>query len=178
MQSFARLWLAMMVACWITPLAGQDGHRWVNLDPLEAEEPLRIGQQKQLLVDNEMLADWWKLRRVQSQVKKHPQNPVLEADQLWEESARRSWGILPTAVLHDAEEGRLKLWYKIYQKDNGAVVAYATSSNGVHWTKPALASIVLSVLSRKISLESWIELAPNSSATAVETISPSPNWAK
>ena len=138
MQSFARLWLAMMVACWITPLAGQDGHRWVNLDPLEAEEPLRIGQQKQLLVDNEMLADWWKLRRVQSQVKKHPQNPVLEADQLWEESARRSWGILPTAVLHDAEEGRLKLWYKIYQKDNGAVVAYATSSNGVHWTKPYL----------------------------------------
>ena len=99
---------------------------------------MRIGQQKQLLVDNEMLADWWKLRRVQSQVKKHPQNPVLEADQLWEESARRSWGILPTAVLHDAEEGRLKLWYKIYQKDNGAVVAYATSSNGVHWTKPYL----------------------------------------
>ena len=138
MKSFVRLGLAAAVVCWIAPLAGQDGHRWVNLDSLEAEEPLLIGQQKQLLVDNEMLADWWKLRRVQSQVKKHPQNPVLEADQLWEESARRSWGILPTAVLHDAEEGRLKLWYKIYQKDNGAVVAYATSSNGVHWTKPYL----------------------------------------
>ena len=94
MKSFVRLGLATMVACWIAPFAGQDGHQWVNLDPLEAEEPLLIGQQKQLLVDNEMLADWWKVRRVQSQVKKHSQNPVLEADQPWEESARRSWGIL------------------------------------------------------------------------------------
>ena len=113
MKSFVQFGLATMVACWIAPLAGQDGHRWVNLDPLEAEEPLLIGRQKQLLVHNDMLSDWWKLRRVQSQVKKLPRNRVLEADQPWEESARRSWVIMPTAVLNDAGEGQIKLWYKI-----------------------------------------------------------------
>ena len=80
------------------PLAEADVE-WVRLGRREAETPLRFGNQKQLLVDNHVLADWWKVRRVQGKLRKHPNNPIIVADAPWEETARKSWGIVPASVI-------------------------------------------------------------------------------
>jgi hypothetical protein len=109
----------------------QPGSQWVSLDPLESEPPLRIGRQKQLLVDNEVLCDWSKVRRVQEKVRKHVANPILEADRTWEQ--RLGGGIAATAVLYDPQENLYKLWYRIEH-----VVGYATSRDGIKWIKPDL----------------------------------------
>ncbi len=108
----------------------------IELGPVDCEPPLRFGRQKQLLVDTWVLADWWKLRRVQEEVKKHPANPILQADQPWEEDARHTAGVDCTASMYDAKDGLYKLWYSI--KSTPHLCGYATSEDGVSWTKPDL----------------------------------------
>ena len=88
------LWIAVLTG---TPGAGQSkvveplsedeiSSRFKPPSIVESEPPLRIGRQPQLLVDNHVLADWWRLRRLQYRVRKHPDNPILEPDQPWEET--------------------------------------------------------------------------------------------
>ena len=120
-----------------TPLAKADVE-WVRLGRREAETPLRFGNQKQLLVDNHVLADWWKVRRVQGKLRKHPNNPIIVPDAPWEETARKSWGIVPASVIYDETDGLFKMWYKIEKHTGGNVMAYAVSKDGVDWEKPIL----------------------------------------
>jgi hypothetical protein len=117
--------------------------RWVKLGPVAAEDPLRIGTQRQLLVDNEVLCDWYQVRRVMGPVKKHPENPVLQADQPWEKNAAETRGVQPTAAIYDPREKVYKLWYTILQLANkeGSGTGYATSRDGIRWTKPNLGLI-------------------------------------
>jgi len=116
---------------------------WVSLGPQESEPPLRPGVQTQLLVDNQVLCDWWQVRRVMGPVRKHPGNPVLQADKTWERHAAESWGVQPTAAVYEESEGIFKLWYSILQlaTKEGGGVGYATSQDGIHWTKPNLGLI-------------------------------------
>jgi hypothetical protein len=125
------------------PLIAQDragSNKWVTLGDVPAEVPLRFGAQKQLLVDNEALCDWWALHRVLGPVRKYRNNPVLAADQPWEEQAKRSGGVIAHAALFDSDEGLFKMWYSVAQPlaPEGNVVAYAVSRDGVTWTKPLL----------------------------------------
>ena len=111
----------------------------IRLDPIQSEPPLDLGTRKQLLVDNETLCDWWNVRRVQEKVRKHPLNPIIEADQPWEdETAKEGAGIYPTSALYDDEEGLYKLWYSINTPRSGSFTCYAKSSDGINWEKPKL----------------------------------------
>jgi hypothetical protein len=118
---------------------GPQSPRWVKLGPTPSEPALRIGAQKQLLVDNEILCDWYDVRRVLGKVRKHPDNPILQADRAWEKNSAQTWGVRPNAALYDSQEGVFKLWYTIFQpEDQGAGVGYATSRDGIRWEKPEL----------------------------------------
>jgi hypothetical protein len=121
-------------------LGPQPGRQWVRLGPEEAEPAVRIGQEPQLLVDDALLGDTWRVRRVQGVVRKHPLNPVIRADQPWEQESGRTSGLQPTAALYDARDGLFKLWYSILQPraKEGSATAYATSRDGVAWSKPDL----------------------------------------
>ena len=114
------------------------GSPYVHLPPLESEPPLRFGTQKQLLVDNEVLCAWYNVRRVQGVLQKHPDNPLLEADAPWEETARKSYGIQLGSAIYDAQDKKFKLWYQIEQDTGGGTSAYAESQDGVLWVKPHL----------------------------------------
>lgn len=116
------------------------GQRWANLGPEESELPLRIGRRMQLLVDNEILSDFHYVRRVMGQVRKHSGNPVLQADRPWERHAASGGGLQVASALYDSADGLFKLWYNILQPQafGGSGVAYATSRNGVAWSKPNL----------------------------------------
>ncbi len=116
----------------------ETGSPHVHLGPLESEPPLRIGNRKQLLVDNHVLAAWYNVERVQGILKKHPANPLLEADAPWEETARKSWGIQLGTAIYDPQDRKFKLWYQIEQHTGGNVAAYAESRDGVTWVKPDL----------------------------------------
>ena len=116
----------------------ETGSPHVHLGPLESEPPLRIGNRKQLLVDNHVLAAWYNVERVQGVLEKHPANPLLEADAPWEETARKSWGIQLGTAIYDPQDRKFKLWYQIEQHTGGNVAAYAESRDGVTWVKPDL----------------------------------------
>ena len=103
-------------------------------------EPLRIGSERQLFIDDYMVEDRWKLTRVLHQPEKYLRNPVLLKDKPWEgDVAYRPW------VIWDEECGRYRMWYQCFSFSNyyGAKgppyhVCYAESDDGVHWEKPLL----------------------------------------
>ncbi len=111
---------------------------------------MNIGNRKQLLVDNYVVEDTWNLKRVVTRPVKHHKNPVLLADQPWEDYSRpghrsNNKSLHATAVLYDQDEGLFKLWYNSSHfvhwnspEDNTFTywIGYATSQDGLVWEKP------------------------------------------
>ena len=86
------------------------------------------------------------LYRRMHQPQRHPGNPVLRGENPWESVAS-----LYGTVLYDPQDSRFKMWYltgpyvdgmvQIRQRNalgNITLLAYATSTDGVHWEKPIL----------------------------------------
>jgi hypothetical protein len=111
-------------------------------------EPLRPGTEPVLLIDDAYIEDRWGVYRHVNKPLKHPKNPVLTPDELWE-----SISFAPS-VLYDHEERKFRMWYggfdlKSYhhqfdlndwKPEHGQpyYICYAESSNGVDWIKPRL----------------------------------------
>lgn len=71
----------------------------------------------------------------------HPANPILHADREWELNAMGDPYAAPFSggVYYDDTDRLFKMWYSAGGgKTNGLVTCYATSSDGIHWTKPML----------------------------------------
>ena len=81
----------------------------------ETGESLNIGHGMQLFFDPSSCADRWDVRAVANTPIKSPHNPVVEPDQLWEQSIG-----LPN-VLYDKENQKFHMWYANY--DGGAWAA-------------------------------------------------------
>ena len=68
---------------------------------------------------------------------KHPSNPMLRRSEPWEGVGPYIWG---NRLMQDEKTGGLRLWYIAYRfEDNFYRWGYATSRDGVQWTKPDLA---------------------------------------
>ena len=67
---------------------------------------LTIGNTPQLLADEYMVEDRWKLTRRVGTVVKHPGNPILVKDKPWEGD-----GICNPCVLYDEQAGGFRMWY-------------------------------------------------------------------
>ena len=105
-----------------------------------AGKPLEIGNAPQLLVDDCIVEDRWKLTRRVGTVVKHPRNPILVRDKPWEGDNFHG-----PFVLHDKELGKYRMWYGCTHRRNffthqgpGYYVVYAESDDGVNWTKPVM----------------------------------------
>ncbi|MEN6601320.1 MAG: hypothetical protein ABFD86_02810 [Bryobacteraceae bacterium] len=103
-------------------------------------EPLRIGNQVQLLVDDCVVDDRWKVTRETGSVLKHLRNPVLAQDKPWEEGA----GGHPT-VIYDEKFKKFRMYYTCFSLSNyfskqgpSYYIAYAESEDGFTRVKPAL----------------------------------------
>lgn len=112
-------------------------------------EPLRIGHDSVLLVDDFFVEDrWWVSRELKSPLK-HPCNPVLCQSKPWDEHA------YSCSVLFDEDERIFHMWYQafdrtafVHQFRTGGWVpqrdgypyylCYARSADGLEWEKPAL----------------------------------------
>lgn len=86
----------------------------------------------QLFVDNSIVSTKSGLTRTYHAFDKYAGNPVLQADKPWEgESTFVSGTVLPTE-----DYSGYRMWYRTYGP--GPVNCYATSTDGIHWTKPSL----------------------------------------
>jgi len=119
--------------------------------PLRANEPRVIAPDaaKLLMLDTRVIEHAENARLVLGTPEKEARNPLLPADQPWENATNNYY----PNVLWDAEEHLWKLWYKdvladkevIAQMDAPSTVhdvgwylLYATSKDGLAWTKPSL----------------------------------------
>ena len=83
-----------------------------------------IVRSKQLFIDDYIIEDLTGLEKVLNQPVKHGGNPILGVDDHLN---------LYVAVLHDKEDNVFKMWYELWY---GSGLCYATSADGVLWTKP------------------------------------------
>ena len=98
-----------------------------------------IGSRKQLLVDDDLIEELAHARRVLQPAFKPPDNPVLRAQRPWEGNS-----LYIKHLFFDEEEGLFKAWYNASHATAGKKnplaghVCYATSEDGIEWTRPDL----------------------------------------
>src|SRR5258705_8640848 len=92
-----------------------------------AAEPITLDSRHQLFLDDYLIASMSGVKRAVEQAQKHPNNPMIWANESWEEKLLTIYG----SVIRDGEKYRM--WYK-----SGMGVGYAESDDGIRWTKPAL----------------------------------------
>ena len=110
---------------------------------------LQAQPQKYLMLDTRVIERVENAKLVLGSPVKHEGNPVIQADKPWENSMNN----LYPNVIWDEQEKIFKLWYKcvladkevIAQMDRPSTVhdvgwylLYATSKDGIHWSKPEL----------------------------------------
>jgi len=99
-------------------------------------EVISVDLGRQLFVDDFLVADTT-LTRTFHLPKYHPASPVLKPDQPWEmkNPDHASAMVFSDGVFYDPKDRLFKMWYL---GGEGGSTGYATSTNGVHWTKPSL----------------------------------------
>ena len=96
--------------------------------------PIDVG--RQLFVDDFLIAQTT-LKRTCHLAKYHPASPVLKPDQPWEmkNPDHAAAMVFSDGVWYDPKDQLFKMWYLVGES---AATGYATSRDGIHWTKPSL----------------------------------------
>jgi len=94
---------------------------------------------KFLVIDDAYLLEINNLKRTVNQAAKHGQ-PVITMDAPWDQDNEMFNGM---NVMYDEEEGIFKMWYGVMRyegqlSDGSRKLAYATSTDGIHWDRPKL----------------------------------------
>jgi len=94
---------------------------------------------KSLVIDNGVLLEIDNLKRKVNRAIKHP-DPVIGMGAPWDQDNERFDGM---NVMYDQEERLFKMWYGVMRyegqlADGSRKLAYATSTDGIHWEKPKL----------------------------------------
>jgi hypothetical protein len=92
---------------------------------------------KQLFIDDYIIEELKGAEKVLNQPVKHPRNPLLVRDKPWELDDPDY-----STVIYDQAEGIFKMWYTMHvpdrKVDSEQVLGYATSKDGLRWTKPII----------------------------------------
>ncbi len=95
---------------------------------------VQVGSDKQLLIDDFVIEKMTGLTRRLHPFKKHPRNPVFQAQVPWEEG----WADpFMSTVIYDRDERCFKMWYRCGPRHS--LKGYAVSSDGIHWERPDIA---------------------------------------
>jgi len=93
---------------------------------------------KFLFIDNAHIMEIDNLQRTVNQAVKHPE-AIMRLDSPWDQETN-SFGHIN--VLYDEQEGIFKMWYCVSHyageaHDGTSRLAYATSTDGIHWESPS-----------------------------------------
>ena len=110
-----------------------------------ADWPVKLGGERQLFVDNYLVAAASGVRSTVHQPVKHPANPVMTDEGPIEKN------IIVHQVLRDARTGKFRMWYASWidylypgTKIKGRFpTLYAESEDGVRWVRPSLGLLEL-----------------------------------
>ena len=108
----------------------------VTREPTQIQNGIVLaGSDKQLFIDDFVIEEARSLERKLHTFKKHPRNPVFQAQVPWEEG----WvDPFMSTVLYDEEERAFKLWYRCGPRHS--LTGYAVSEDGIHWARPNIAA--------------------------------------
>ncbi|MBN1347014.1 MAG: hypothetical protein JXQ73_30265 [Phycisphaerae bacterium] len=95
-------------------------------------QPIQVGTHRQIFVDDQIIAIKVGVTLTLHQPKKVASNPVLLPDRPWEVGSVAIYG----TVLYDEQDKCFKMWYRAI--DDTCYACYATSDDGIRWTKPTL----------------------------------------
>lgn len=109
-----------------------------SIQPLE---PIQIGSQRQLMIDDRLIDDCWNCRRTVHQPKKHDRNPLIAPS-----TPARGRGMPFTSVLYDPDQGCFKLWGSAHPFEGSGMpyhCLYFESEDGLEWSSPSLGKVPL-----------------------------------
>lgn len=105
-------------------------------------EPIRIGSQKQMFLDNHLVHWTDKMELKVNSVRKHDGNPIIRPESDWEPNSY----VMPGTVMYDEQDKIYKMWCYGYgptavdglgaSEVSGCY--YFTSTDGLSWTRPEL----------------------------------------
>ena len=116
----------------------------VSANPLHAADVASPGEaritmtprESILLLDEHTVAKSDKLTQTFFPARRHPANPVMKRTEAWEGVGPYVWG---TRLMQDERTRELRLWYVAFDfTGNFYRWGYATSTDGLAWTKPNL----------------------------------------
>jgi hypothetical protein len=96
---------------------------------------MHVGRQRQLFVDDHLIAGMDGVRRTVHRWRRHPANPVLRGEMAWEGGG--TYALAYGSAIYDEDEGLFKLWYWA-PHDGREAMLYATSDDGIEWHRPRL----------------------------------------
>jgi hypothetical protein len=97
-----------------------------------ADPPIALGREKQLFLDDFLIASTRDVKRRVQPAEKHAGNPVIRKTEDWEDP----FNVLYGSVIRDGE--RYRAWYQ-----SGRGVSYAESADGIEWVKPRLDLVLI-----------------------------------
>jgi len=97
------------------------------LSAVGADAPIALGQQKQLFLDDHLVASMTNVKKRVHPAEKYKANPVIWQTEQWEDQLNIVYG----SVIRDGE--KYMAWYQ-----SGPGVSYAESDDGITWVKPRL----------------------------------------
>jgi hypothetical protein len=101
--------------------------------------PFEVGSHAQLFIDRALVERAEGVSFTLHPARKHPLNPLVQADQPWEGWWAR---VLGGSVLYDEEEKLFKMWYlTVSECFPDFAVLYATSRDGIQWEKPLVGTL-------------------------------------
>jgi hypothetical protein len=104
---------------------------------MEPSPVIEIGTQKQLFLDDFLIAAADRVRRVMHPFVKHADNPVFHAQAPWEENWVDNF---MCSVLYDETTRAFKMWYRCGA--NHTLGGYAVSADGIAWHRPKLGQVL------------------------------------
>ncbi len=102
-------------------------------------EPVRMGKERQLFIDDYCVGSLRGVRRRFHQMEKHPANPIMIPQEPWEATYIQLYG----NVLYDEGMGLYRMWYSARYAPEGPgsslnTVCHASSRDGVDWDRTRL----------------------------------------
>lgn len=105
--------------------------------------PVKVGNRRQLLMDDYIIDDWWDCRRTVHKPEKYAGNPLIVPEKPWEGP-----GPGGGMVLYDEEMGRYRMWSNVCDEELVKTqlaftlrTIYYESADGIHWERPELGLI-------------------------------------
>ena len=86
----------------------------------------------QLFVDDYLVEEKVRVKRTYHPLQKDPRNPILVSEGSWKEQRTIPYG----TVLPGTDGKGYRMWYDVWDGDCHNL--YATSRDGISWTKPSL----------------------------------------